>query len=278
MSQPRPLGTMITHGFPGIKPADELDLAARIGASIVEILPNWSANPSPEELRRLAAERGIAIHSVHGCWGGQSIKAARVDLGSAESSIHRESVDDLKRCIDWIEAAGGTYLVVHPGGLSHPDDLNPRRNALIRGLSELAEHATTGQTIICVENMPPGVWPGSRMADLSELLAEIDHPRLALILDTGHARLSGCLSEETFAAGSRLVTTHVHDNDGRRDLHLPPGEGVVDWPAWRKALDEIDYRGPILLECIRAIRENPERMNDRFFDILKILSSADAAT
>jgi sugar phosphate isomerase/epimerase len=263
---------MITHGYPGIKLADEFDLAARIGASLVEILPNWSANPSPAEVRRLAAEQGIAIHSVHGCWGGQSIEASRVDLGSVERSVHRESVDDLKRCIDWIEAVGGTHLVVHPGGLSDPDDLSPRRDALFRGLSELAEYAAAGQTFICVENMPPGVWPGSRMADLDELLAEIDHPRLGLILDIGHARLSGCPDKETIAAGSRLITTHVHDNDGRRDLHLPPGEGVVDWPAWRQALDGVDYHGPILLECIRALRENPARMNGRFFEVLEILT------
>lgn len=269
---------MITQGYPGIKLAGEFDLAARIGASVVEVLPNWSVYPPPDDVARMSSERGIAIHSAHGCWGGQSIKASRVDLASTEASTHRASIDDLRRCIDWLEAAGGTYLIVHPGGLSNPDDLKPRRDALIRGLSELAEYATNGHTIICVENMPPGVWPGSRTADLSELLAEIDHPRLALILDTGHARLSGSPSEETVAAGSRLVTTHVHDNDGRRDLHLPPGEGVVDWPAWRQTLDDLDYRGPILLECIRALRENPERINGRFFEILEILTRAEAST
>lgn len=269
---------MITHGYPGIKLADEFDLAARIGASLVEILPNWSANPSPAEVRRLAAERGITIHSAHGCWGGQTIKASRVDLASTERAIHRESIDDLKRCIDWLESAGGTYLVVHPGGLSHPEDLHPRRAALMHGLSELAEYANSGRTIICVENMPPGVWPGSRMGDLHELLEEIDHPRLALALDTGHARLSADPGEETIAAGSRLATTHVHDNDGRRDQHLPPGEGIADWSAWRQALDGVDYHGPILLECIRALRENPERMNGRFFEVLKILTCADLSS
>jgi len=218
---------MITQGYPGIKLADEFDLAARIGASVVEVLPNWSVYPPADDIARMASERGIAIHSAHGCWGGQSIKASRVDLAATEQSTHRASIDDLKRCIDWLEAAGGTCLIVHPGGLSHPDDLEPRRDALMRGLSELAEHAASGRIVVCVENMPPGVWPGSRMADLSELLIEIDHPRLALALDTGHARLSGDVGGETIAAGSRLLTTHVHDNDSRRDLHGPIGCSVM---------------------------------------------------
>ena len=59
------------------------------------------------------------------------------------------------------------------------------------------------------------------------------------------------------AAGSLLATTHVHDNDGRQDTHLPPGYGTVDWREWGVALDRIGYGGPILLECIRHIRHHP---------------------
>ena len=57
--------------------------------------------------------------------------------------------------------------------------------------------------IVCVENMPPGVHPGSRMAELAELLRELDHPQLALALDTGHANLTAiCRGGNT---GRRLV-------------------------------------------------------------------------
>ncbi len=111
--------------------------------------------------------------------------------------------------------------------------------------------------LICVENMPPGVHPGSRMADLAELLRELDHPQLALALDTGHANLGEGVASETWSAGSLLATTHVHDNNGRQDTHLPPGEGTVDWAEWGRALDSIGYAGPIVLECIKHVRENP---------------------
>ena len=264
---------MIAYGYPGVELEDELLLARRIGASVLEILPAWSAYPDPRVARISAADRGFAIHSAHGCWGGQTITAARVDLGSTDRTTHRESIDDLKRCIDWIDAAGGTHLVIHPGGLSDPDDLHIRRNALKSSLRELADHAEQGSTILCVENMPPGVWPGSRMVDLAAILDEIDLPRLALALDTGHAQIAANLADETRAAGRRLATTHVHDNDGRRDLHNPPGEGTVDWIAWKRALDEVDYQGPILLECIRLLRQHPEKINDRLFEILGLLTS-----
>ena len=104
--------------------------------------------------------------------------------------------------------------VVHPGGLSDPDEQEHRRAAR-RGPVRLADHARGQGVLVCVENMPPGVHPGSRMTDLAALLRELAHPQLALALDTGHANLGEGLVHETRAAGSLLATTHVHDNDGR---------------------------------------------------------------
>ncbi len=253
----RSLGTMITLGYPGLDVDSELDLAQRLGVSVLEILPQWRDFPDPAPLRSAAADRGLLIHSAHGCWGGQAIKAYRVDLGSVDRTTHRESVEDLKRCVDWLAAAGGTCLVVHPGGLSFPADKVVRRESLARGLMELADHARGTSVIICVENMPPGVFPGSRMADLFDLLRDLDTPGLALALDTGHAHISAELGAETLAAGSLLATTHVHDNDGRSDSHDPPGRGTIAWTAWATALDQIDYRGPIMLECVRRLRADP---------------------
>jgi sugar phosphate isomerase/epimerase len=132
----------------------------------------------------------------------------------------------------------------------------PRRDALARGLTELAEHARGSDIIICVENMPPGVHPGSRMAHLAELLAELGQSHLALALDTGHANLTAGLTQETESAGSLLATTHVHDNDGRHDSHDPPGHGTIDWTRWGPALDSTGYVGPIVLECIRRLRHD----------------------
>jgi sugar phosphate isomerase/epimerase len=253
----RHLGTMVTYGYPEIELADELELAIRIGASVLEILPEWSRLPDPALVRRQSADRGLAIHSAHGCWGGRTIRARRVDLGSLDPSTHRESIDDLKECVDWLAEAGGKYLVVHPGGLSLAEEFLERRHRLASALRELAEHARGSGVIACVENMPPGVHPGSRMADLAELLRELDHAQLALALDTGHANLTASPAEETLAAGSLLATTHVHDNNGRQDSHEPPGHGTIDWPDWGQALEKIGYRGPILLECIRFLRHDP---------------------
>ena len=158
--------------------------------------------------------------------------------------------------------AGGTFLVVHPGGLSEPEqNRGPPRGSGAAAFAPWPSTRGTGVDV-CVENMPPGVHPGSRMADLVDLVAELNEPELALALDTGHAHITSSAPAETRAAGHLLRTTHVHDNDGRQDTHHPPGLGTIDWPAWVEALDAIDYRGPIMLECIRHLRRNPGCLDD----------------
>ncbi len=166
----RPLGTMIAYGFPRGDVEVDLAIARQLGAEVLEILPDWRALPDPTPLRKRVLDLGLQVHSAHGCWGGRTIRAERVDLGHPDPRTWSASVDDLKRCVDWLETAGGSCLVVHPGGLSTPEDLPARCDALARGLLLLANHAEGRGIILCVENMPPGVFPGSRMADLLDLV------------------------------------------------------------------------------------------------------------
>lgn len=279
----RDLGTMIVYGYPRADLDGELALARRIGATCLEILPDWRSYPDPADLVARAGDAGLAVRSVHGCWGGQSIRARQVDLASLDPSSRAESRDDIRSCLAWASSAGAGFLVVHPGGLSDRADAGRRRDALVASLVDLAVAAGDAGVMLCVENMPPGVHPGSSMADLAGIVAEVASPMVALALDTGHAaiRRDGPadpgldLAATTRAAGRLLATTHVHDNDGRRDLHWPPGFGVVDWDDWVRHLDAIDYRGPIVLECIRHLRSEPGSIDARFLARLRKMTGLD---
>jgi len=80
-------------------------------------------------------------------------------------------------------------------------------------------------------------------------------PLLQLTLDIGHAQL---LSEENTSFGfmtrypERIKHIHLHDNRGgdspEDDLHLPVGEGTIDFEKIVKELNVIGYNGTISLE------------------------------
>jgi sugar phosphate isomerase/epimerase len=259
---------MVTCGFPRVELATDLAIAQRLGASCVELLPQWRQPPDPAVVARQVADHDLFVHSVHGCWGGQAIAAYRVDLADPDPRTRRESLDDIQHACEWALATGARCLVLHPGGLSDLADQPLRADTLAANLLTLVDHLQGTRLTLCVENMPPGVYPGSRMADLAHLVHQFAHPQVALALDTGHALLSGDPAREVLAAHGHLVTTHIHDNDGRQDTHLPPGQGVLNWRQLATHLDQIDYTGPIVLECIRHLRQHPETLTDDFLALL----------
>ncbi|GAC1463237.1 MAG: hypothetical protein NVSMB9_00460 [Isosphaeraceae bacterium] len=278
MSIVRKLGTMVAYGYRGLDLSVDLALALRLGAELVEILPDWRAFPAPTDARRQVADAGLTVHSIHGCWGRQSIGQLKVDLGSTETKTQVASIDNVKTCIEWAQAVGGTCLVVHPGVSSPPVLREARRDALFAALKTLAGHARGSGVVLCVENMPPGVSPGSRMSDLASLIVDLAEPQIALALDTGHANIVAQAHDETAKAGQWLRTTHVHDNDGEYDTHLPPGMGFINWEAWRHSLDSIHYEGPIILECIRHLRSYPETITPAFLAHLNKLTGSDSVS
>ena len=173
-SRHEPLGTMVTYGYPDIELAAELALAARLGVGDC-----WRScrNGADSPTRPWCAGRppiGACRSTAPTAAGaaGRSERSASTS-GRPTATIHRESVDDLKRCVDWLDEAGGTCLVVHPGGLSRPGPIGARARSALAARAPRAGRARRGTSgvRICVENMPPGVHPGSRMADLAELLA-----------------------------------------------------------------------------------------------------------
>jgi sugar phosphate isomerase/epimerase len=114
-------------------------------------------------------------------------------------------------------------------------------------LRKIVDKATEKNIIVCLENLSED-WE-----DLDAVFREL--PLLHLTLDVGHAQL---LRKETTAFGliaaypDRIKHIHIHDNLGgnspKDDLHLPPGEGIVDFRGIFDALRGIGYTGTATFE------------------------------
>ena len=82
-------------------------------------------------------------------------------------------------------------------------------------------------------------------------------------VDTGHALLTGTAPEK-FLSGMNAATLgalHLHDNDGKDDLHLLPTRGVIAWESVLTPLKKIGYRGDLTLEIMFFLeRFTPEEL------------------
>jgi len=119
--------------------------------------------------------------------------------------------------------------------------------AKIEMLAELVDYAKSYQLVLCLENLT------SRHDSFSTFFEAI--PDLRMTMDIGHGEL---LSEENTAYGfmdhvfSKIAHVHVHDNLGgngvKDDLHLPLGDGIVDYPRILSILNDKGYQSTITME------------------------------
>jgi sugar phosphate isomerase/epimerase len=114
-------------------------------------------------------------------------------------------------------------------------------------LNRMVEKAAEYQVTVCIENL------SEEARDLEAAFHEI--PSLMMTLDLGHGEL---LCEKNRSLGfiekfpEKIKHVHLHDNRGGNshtdDLHLPPGEGVIDFKGLFEALRRINYERTVSLE------------------------------
>ncbi len=134
----------------------------------------------------------------------------------------------------------------------------------IEMIADLVSSARSRGIVLCLENLSEPYFSFTPAFDRV--------PELRMTLDIGHAQL---MTEENTSFGfiqncfDRIRHIHVHDNRGgashKDDLHLPLGQGIVDYPRIFSLLKEKGYTSTVTMEL------KPVEMADARDKILKYL-------
>ena len=224
-------------------------------------LPDNELETETARLKNAFAEAGIEISQVHGPWRWPPQDATEEDRA--------ERFEKMVRCLKITRLLGCENFVIHPimpfgSGGERPEEFHDMNLAFFTRLGIFAKEE--GVTI-CLENMPMPALPFARHDQLLAFLSELDPSVFAVCLDTGHSVICGVQPGTAVREiGKKLLRVlHVHDNDGRRDQHLLPGEGVTDWDDFAAALKEIGFEGTVSLETsVKDGNEDRERALARF--------------
>ena len=194
--------------------------------------------------KRVIDSVGLLVWQAHGPW--------RYPPRDAVPAERAHWLDCCCRAIRGCALLGCQYFVIHPLMPFGERDEDP---ALVKALNleffhALCDEGEKNGVVICMENMPFGGQIFARVAPMLEFIREVNSPWLKACLDTGH---SACLgdspTEAVYLLGKDyLATMHVHDNDGKKDQHLEPGCGVINWATFRKALSDIGFDGTLSIE------------------------------
>lgn len=96
---------------------------------------------------------------------------------------------------------------------------------------------------------------------MKDLIDGLDDPRISMCLDVGHANAltADDMPVEKWIAvlGKRIHHMHLHNNDGKNDLHAPVTEGVMDMASVLAAV-AAECDAPTMTIESRTCRESAE--------------------
>jgi sugar phosphate isomerase/epimerase len=231
-----------------------------------------------DELAGWLTEAGLKLHSVHapivehllnGQWGPALSTATSAERARAFAVGEAQAAASIARRIPY------SFLVTH---LGIPDELEPGAEdnspaAARLSLEELTSAAAKEAVRLAVEVIPNRLSAAERLVHMLEEEVELDAPGAGICLDMGHAFLMGDLADAIEIVSGHLVTTHVHDNRGKTDEHLPPFEGRIDWPTTLMSLQKVGYEGCIMFELAntstpREVLQKSVEVRRKFDEIL----------
>ena len=206
--------------------------------------------PEEEFIEEVKAQRakiesyGLKVHQAHAPW----VWDAPRDRTPEEREMWLLA---MKKALKGVSALGADLMVVH--ALCPYDDRDENSDEVIalneQFIADVADFAATYGITVCLENLPFKKHPVSSVEAVCDIVDKLNRDNLKICLDTGHAAI---FDPDVAAAvryiGNRLATLHIHDNMGASDSHLVPGDGIIDWDAFAKALKDIGYNGVISLE------------------------------
>jgi len=213
--------------------------------------------------RKLAADLAIWLRDQNGflqslhtpfCLDYQdSASRGWLSIADPERLLREKAVDEIRRSMEFAERVPCPFAVVHMGG---PGDRFSHRHldAIYYSLEILLPFAEARGVTLALENIPNEL---STVERVKHFLQDAQLRNVGICFDAGHSHLRGEPHAEIREGEGRIVTTHLHDNHGKRDEHLLPFDGDIDWARVLEAFDAIQYSGSLIME-LKALNRPPE--------------------
>ena len=212
---------------------------------------DYKSREAIAEVAEWLSDTRLTLHSIH------APIMERMHKGRGVGAFSNASSDENRRRLAVAEAQAALavaaqipfrYLVLHLGVPTN-EQQNASDNqpaAARRSVEEIAAAASLVNVRVAVEVIPNALSDAASLALLVE--EQLDGLDVGVCLDYGHAHLMGDLGEAIEELSGHMWTTHVHDNHGKKDDHLPPYTGTIDWDAAMMETQKIGYDGALMFE------------------------------
>ncbi len=227
---------------------DAVAYSAKLGCTSIQI---FSSNPKTyrigpidvpalERFRDARAAAGIVTSAIHTSY--------LINLASDDPKISNGSLRLLKNDLAVAAAGRIDFVNTHLGSYGKRDRAEGFA-AVVQLLERALEDIAPGVYLVLENSAGAGQLCGGTLEELGEFVRAVDHPQLAVCLDTAHSWAAGYdiasregvdrfvdLAYETITL-ERLKMFHFNDTQvplgGHKDRHWHIGEGLIGFEGFR---------------------------------------------
>lgn len=182
-----------------------------------------------EQIQTWLTDYGLQLLDLHGSTGPEK------DWASPREYERLAGMELVRNRIEMTARLGGNVTIMHVPG-------EPGSAPLRRSLDELEAFAREKHVRIAIEN--------GNFDVIGQLLSEYDGDYLGLCYDAGHGNMDTGGLGRLEVLKTRLISVHLHDNDGAEDQHKPLFSGTVDWARLARIIADSAYTRCISMEVI----------------------------
>lgn len=173
------------------------------------------------------------------------------DLIHEDAATRDNGIAYLTHCIDAAKTLGAKnvvgplYSAVGRVWQATADERARDVDLLVTQLSGLSQHAESQAVTLCLEPLNRFETSFINLTSQAlEVVERVNSPALGLLLDTFHMNLEEKHLGDAIRAGGKHVR-HIHTCENDRGA---PGSGHVPWDDVARAIKDIGYDGPLVIE------------------------------
>lgn len=241
-----------------------IDIAEKYPQVGLEIFPFWERAGYDDILQKYK-ERLLKLPiSVHEQYYESEHS---VDESDARYKFTEEVT---KKAIGLTKELNGKYLVYHYNNMEvSPDKRRSMLENARKNLNIINDMAKEAGVEILIENV--GIIPrNTALLSEQEFIEECRTMPNNVLIDIGHAWCNGWNLENVIASlKDKIVSYHVHNNDGKDDQHNRMHDGTLNFEKFLDLYKRYTPKAEIVLEYYLPNRENLSEIEEDIQELLK---------
>lgn len=184
-----------------------------------------------EQIRKWLESYGLQLLDLHGSAGNEK------NWASSQEYQRLAGIELVENRIEMTAYLSADVTIMHVP--ADPDSISVRKS-----LDALESFARERNVRIAIEN--------GNFGAIRKLLSEYDPEYVGLCYDAGHGNMIPDGLAHLESLKDRLISVHLHDNDGTDDQHKLMFSGTVDWERLARIMAESAYTKCVSMEVTMA--------------------------